>query len=477
MISTPLWRRLGTDPGIVGKPLTLDGRSYTVTGVMPEGSICRSRESRRRAPDRRLDAARSAREAEGRLYRLRAAASRESRLRGRGRCETRGRGNRRGRSRNHPSYTARLFDLRETVIKDIRPTLLLLFGGGGLLFLITARTPPDCCWRARSRARAKRPIRVALGASRAQLAAHYFAEGLLVSLAGAAGGVVLSVTLTPAIVSLAADYLPRAEEIAVDWTVLLFALAAAFLASALSSLAPLWQARRTAPADVLGDGVRASAGARSRRVSQSLVVGEIALAFALLAVSAVLIIHLRNLSRTSPGFDADHVLTFVLSVPGTDRRRSRKRIPLQRRLVEALQAIPGVDEVALANQLPLDGCCIGTNIYPEGRPADLGASQRTSLMAISPGYFRAMRIPLRRGRASDRSRCGARSTCCRRHQSGRRERIGATGIRRRVWEVSKSGGHPLPGGRRRRRREERRTEQSDCAGNLHSERHSPRWNR
>ena len=93
---------------------------------------------------------------------------------------------------------------------------------------------------------------------------------------------------------MAADYLPRAGEIAVDWTVLLFALGAALVASVLSSLAPLWQAARTAPADALGDGARTSAGRAAGALSQSLVVAEIALAFALLAASAVLIIHLRE---------------------------------------------------------------------------------------------------------------------------------------------------------------------------------------
>src|SRR5262249_33432438 len=160
------------------------------------------------------------------------------------------------------------------------------------------------------------------------------AESLPVSLAGAVGGIFLSVTLTHAIASMVSDYLPRSEEVGLDWTVLLFALGAAVVASALSSLAPLWQAARTAPAAVLGEGVRASAGWRSRRISQSLVVAEIALAFGLLAVSAVLIIHLRNLSRTSPGFDADHILTFVLSVPGTAVDQAEKRIALQRRLIE-----------------------------------------------------------------------------------------------------------------------------------------------
>lgn len=75
------------------------------------------------------------------------------------------------------------------------------------------------------------------------------------------------------------------------------------------------------------------------------------------------------------------VLTFVASIPRPIAHDPDTRIPFQRRLVEALRVIPGVDAVAFANQLPLDGCCLGTNVYPEGRPADLMAGQRTSLMA------------------------------------------------------------------------------------------------
>src|SRR5262249_61801045 len=162
--------------------------------------------------------------------------------------------------------------------------------------------------------------------------------------------------------------------------------------------APLWQAARTSPADILAEGVRASAGARTRRVSQSLVIAEIALAFGLLAASAVLLVHLRSLSRTALGFDPDHVLTFVLSVPGTAVENTPKQLALQNRLITALRTIPGVDDVAISNQLPLHASCLGTPLYPEGRPADPAASQRTSLMAVSEGYFRAMRIPLREGR-------------------------------------------------------------------------------
>jgi putative ABC transport system permease protein len=186
--------------------------------------------------------------------------------------------------------------------------------------------------------------------------------------------------------------------VTVDWRVLLFALAVAVLAGALASLAPLWHAGRTAPADALGEGVRASPSARSRRVSRALVVAEVALAFALLTASGALIQHLRNVSRVAPGFDVDNLLTFTASVPGTIAADPDRRIPFQKRLVEAVAGVPGVDAVGFANQLPLDGCCLSATIYAEGRPDDRAGSQRTSIVAASPDFVRAMRIPLLHGR-------------------------------------------------------------------------------
>jgi len=398
VISNSLWRKLGGDPGIVGKALALDGLSYTVSGVMPaafhlpvagaslvgvQADLWMPLDPKetgggffayaRRKPGVTLAAA------ESDVQRVAAQIAAEDPVR-------------------HPGYTARLLDLRQTVVKDIRPTLLLLFGAAGLLFLVACANTAGLLL-ARSAARSRETaIRVALGPGRGHLALHYFAEGFMVALAGATGGVVLSVTLTPVIVSMAADYLPRADEIAVDWTVLLFALAGAFIASAVSSLAPLWQAARTAPADVLAEGVRASASVRTRRLSELLVVAEIALAFGLLAVSAVLLVHLRDLSRFAFGFDPDHVLTFVLSVPGTSVDSDQKRVILQNRIIAALHTIPGVDDVAISNHVPLNGCCPDTSVYPDGRPIDPNESQRNSLMEVSPEYFRAMRVPLRSGR-------------------------------------------------------------------------------
>ena len=399
VISHALWRRLGADPAIVGQGLTLDGRAYTVAGVMP-ASFHLPVTGQTVAADRvdvwtPLDVAErdgccydvyarrkpgvSAAAVTADVARVAAALVAEN-------------------PQRRPTYTARVRDLHETVIERVRPTLLLLFAAAALLFLIACASAAGLLL-SRSVARARETaMRVALGASRGQLAMQYVAEGLLIALPAAAIGIGLSVVVTPAVVSLAADYLPRPDDIHVDWRVLCFALGAAGVAGILSSLAPLRQAARTTPAAALGDGVRVSAGRQTRRASRSLVVAEVALAFGLLTVSAALIVHVRHLAHSSPGFDADNLLTFVLSVPGTIAFDPDQRIPNQKRLVAAIGAIPGVDAVAFANQLPLTGWGRVTSIHPEGAP-DADAAHRTSrLMAVSPGYFDVMRIPLHRGR-------------------------------------------------------------------------------
>ena len=395
VISNGLWRELGGTPDIIGKALTLDGRQFTVTGVMrgnfhlPVTGITSGGSATdfwiALDPNENAGAAYFAyarrrpgvtfTEADADVTRVAAQMATDDPV-------------------GHPAYTARLFDLRETAIQDVRPTLLLLFAAAGLLFLITCANAAGVLL-ARSVARARETaIRVAVGARRGQLAALFFGESLPVAIVGALGGILLSATLTPAIVALAADYLPRAEEIAVDWQVLLFLFGAALASSALSSMAPLWQALRTAPQEALGGGARASASLRSRRLSQWLVTAEITLAFSLLATSAALIIHLRTLAATSPGFDADNLLTFGFSVPGNHN----ERVQFQQRVADALRSSPGVVDVAFTSQLPLDGCCMSTRVYADGREPSFSDSQRTSLSAISPGFFSVMRIPLRRGR-------------------------------------------------------------------------------
>jgi putative ABC transport system permease protein len=410
VISDALWRRLGADASMLGKTITLNDRVYTVLGVMPPwfrlpiGEVYLD-ESR---PDvwvplnpqgdelsrnnayyfcyARIKPGVTLAQAEQDAKRVAAELAREF---------------------HAPGYTARLTPILQVLNEEIRPPLLLLLGAAVVLLLITCANVAGLLL-ARSVARARETaVRVALGAGRGRLALEYFAEGLVVSLAGAAGGVLLSFWLVRVVLSLAAGEIPRSDEIAVDRTALAFALGSAILSSVIFSLAPLWQAVRTSPNEVLSDGARASAGARSRRLSRFLVVAQIALAFTLLAASALLLAQLGILLRVRPGFDPDHLLTFRLSAPGARYRDLAQLVPYQLRLTQALQSIPGVNGADLVNQLPLAGCCYSTSMFPDGNSANPIAQERLSILPITPGYFQTMRIPLIKGRVLNRRDTGA----------------------------------------------------------------------
>ena len=399
VISTSLWMRLGSDPEIVGKPITLDDRQLTVTGVMPPGfrfpifGTTTGREPSdvwvyldpsgrgqsktesiyfayaRRKPGMSLEQAQSD------AARVAADIARLDPV-------------------SHAKYTASLLDLRQHTLSELRSTLLLLFAAAGMLLLIACANVATLLL-ARSVARSRETaVRVALGAGRGHLALRYLAEAAAVSIIGAAAGAALSVVLVRVIVLAGSEYVPDA--IVIDWKVLAFGLGLALVASALTSLAPLWQATRTPPNAVLTEGVRATAGGAVRRLSQVLVVAEIALAFTLLAVSLMLVAHLRSLGRVPTGLEPDGLLTFELVAPA--RVVASKSLgPYQKGLIDALEAVPGVTGAALVNQLPLDGCCMGGTVHVEGMPAEHEA-RRVSFMFVTPGFLPATGIPLRAGR-------------------------------------------------------------------------------
>ena len=414
VISSALWRRLGGGRDIIGSAITLDGRRYTISGVMPPTfqlpvvSLGISRGDAevwipldpsppdanrgsgnniayaRRKPGVSLEQAK----ADARRAATAVAAT---------------------DTKRYQNYTAGVADLREATIgmvgATVRAPLLILLGGAGLLLLIACANVATLLL-ARSVVRARETaIRVALGASRRQLALRYFAEGTLVSVAGAAAGVGLSVILVRQILAAASGFISRIDDIAIDWTVLGFSVAVAVVTGVLAGLAPLWQAIRTAPNAVLSEGVRASAAAPAQRLSKAFVVAEIALAFTLLTISAILVVHMRNLERVSLGFDPDGLVAFNLSLPrgaGTSQKRAEQRRAAQARLMDALRQTPGVTGAAFASRLPAGPFCGDTPIYVEGRPPD-ALGQRVCPVRATPDFFSTMRIPLRAGRLLNES--------------------------------------------------------------------------
>jgi predicted permease len=404
LISRGLWGRLGFDPAIVGKSITLNDRLYTVLGVMPAWfqlpivGVAASpdlhndvwipveppaNESARRtvalyAGYARLKPGVTVSQARADVKNVAAEILKENPDRG-------------------ASYTATLFGLQDFIARDIRPYLLLFIAAAVLLLLVTCANVAGLLV-ARSVSRAHEiAVRVAVGARRSDLALQFFLEGLLISIAAAVLGLLASIGLTCLVLSFAAQYTPRAAEVSVNGVVVLFVAGLACLTAILPALVPLWQAVRTPPSDVLSSGVRASASARSRGLSRSLVVAEIALAFLLLSIGGLLISELQILRHTPPGFDATHLLTFQLNA-SDEKYSSKEFVVHQDALLNSLQTLPGVSGAAFVNQLPLDGCCLITTFHPEDQPPNPSLGQDVSFLIVSPGYFTTMRIPLQKGR-------------------------------------------------------------------------------
>ena len=411
VIASTLWRRLGGGREIIGSVITLDERQYTISGVMPPtfqlplASLGISRGDTevwipldpsnrasgnnnayaRRKPGVSLEQA----QADVRRAATIVAATDPKR---------------------YQFYTADAADLREATIglvgSTVRAPLLILLGGAGLLLLISCANVATLLL-ARSVVRARETaIRVALGASRPQLALRYFAEGALVSVAGATAGVGLSAIFVRQILAAASGFISRVDDIAIDWKVLGFSVAVAGATGVLAGMAPLWQAMRTAPNAVLSEGVRASAAAPAQRLSKAFVGAEIALAFTLLTTSAILVVHMRKLERVSLGFDPDGLVAFNVAMPRrvgetNDALVGRRRAE-QARFMDALRQTPGVTGAAFADRLPAGPFCGETLIYVEGRPPDAPA-QRVCPVGATPDFFSTLRIPLRAGRMLNES--------------------------------------------------------------------------
>jgi predicted permease len=401
VISEGLWESLGSDSAIAGKTLTLDGSKYTVTGVAPAwfrfpvaGTFGEELRADVWVP---LDAQGGDRDRTVFSFFCNARMKPGVTLAQADADVKRAAAQIGSEFVHDPGYTAFAGDLVELATKSIRPTLLLLLGSAGALLLITCANVAGLLL-ARSVARGRETaVRVALGATRGQLAAQFFAEGLFIALAGTGLGIGVSIALVRVVLSMAGNWIPRADSIRVSPEALLFACLSALACCLLFSLAPLWQAARTQRNETLSDGARTSAGARSRYLSRSLVIAEIALAFTLVSVGAVLLNGLSGLLNTSPGFNADHLLTFSVNENIDEYPKPPQRDAYQKRLTSAIASIPGVEGVAVVAHIPLNGCCYSTTLTPEGRAWN-PVADKVAIMVTDGNYLKVMGIPVVNGR-------------------------------------------------------------------------------
>ena len=416
ILSHGLWeRRFGRDPGVVGRTLVLNGQPAQVVGVLgpsfslpkdtvPTLGVVADAEILLPLPLGPEAAQFRGREDYNIVAKLRAGVSIE---RAQAEMDALTRRLRADHSDVYPPNSGLTFSvvsLNEQVVGDVRRSLVVLLSAVAVVLLIACANVANLLL---SRALARRKeiaVRTALGASRGHIVRQLLSESLVLSAAGGALGLAFAAWSLDGIRALGQGTVPRMNEIAIDWRVLVFTAIVSMLAGVLFGLAP---AIRLGRADVQGalkeEGRGAgSAGAlwaRGRGGRRLLVVAELALSVTLLIGAGLLFRSFARLQEVPPGFDATDVLTLELTTAGPKYADPAAVAEVYRRLWARLRSLPGVTAAGGVSALPLSDMMSWGPITVEGRippPGEkfINVDQRLT----GAEYFQAMRIPLRQGR-------------------------------------------------------------------------------
>lgn len=396
--------RFGGAPDIVGRVLTLDGEPFTVVGVLPPAFRFPDRAEMwtPRAPRSEDEEGRPADFMTG-VVRLAPGVTMEQAQADADRVAA-------ALAEAHPGTNARtgleLVPLREHLLGNVRTPLLVLFGAVGFVLLIACANVAGLMLARGAQRQREYALRSALGAGTARLFVHVALESLVLAVAGCALGVVLTYGGVHMVQSLGPDHLPRIEDLRVDATVLVFAVAVAGLSALLAGLIPSIRLSRPDLRSTLTESSRsATGGRRGRRLRAHLVVAEVAGAVVLLIGAGLLFKSFTVLLGKDLGFDPEGRVAIQVFAYGYPPGGLATFVD---GTIENMEALPGVERVALTTNVPAatDGTIASIDIdvpfVIEGRvvPAR-GSEPITSIASVSGGYFEVMDIPIVAGRTFD----------------------------------------------------------------------------
>ena len=402
VLSDGFWRsRFGADRDVVGRTITLSDEAYTIIGVMPPrfslktwgiGGVSLW------VPLAYTDAARAVRDNHNaqcvaRLKRGVDLAAANAELAAiSARLET-------DYPQANAGWGAFTIPLQEVMVGDARTPLLILLAAVGLVLLIACANVGNLLFARALGRRKELAIRAALGAGRGRVFQQLLVETLVLACAGGAAGLLLArVTLQAGASVLAANQVPRADEIAIDATVLLFALAMSLVTGVLAGAVPALRAGRADLNDALKEGGRSDAATVAVRTRRVLIVCEVALSVMLLMGAGLMIRTLSALHSVDTGYDPVNVLTMTTPLPATRYKTPAQISAYYRTALEKLRALPGVESAGAIDDLPAQGGSVQP-IVLEGHAELLPRDQPTvGVRKITRGYLKAMRIPVLRGR-------------------------------------------------------------------------------
>jgi putative ABC transport system permease protein len=399
ILTNRLWKRLGADPNILGKTITLDQKPYTVVGVWAAGQ-----------PDKlgwdvtvplvftqaqlnhdfhwlnvmgRLKPGVTLQQANADMRAVAAHIEQAN-------------------PKSNHGYSATVEPLQNDFMDDnTKQALWLMLGAVGFVLLIACANIANLLLSRGATRQREVAIRSAVGASKHDIFVQFVTESVVLAAVGGALGIALGYAFLRGFIAVVPqDTLPSEANLQLSMPVLLVSIAATTLAGLLAGCAPAWYASRVDPADALKEGGRSGSSRVRHRLRQALVVGEFALALALLAGAGLLMHNFWNLNKVDLGVKVDHVLTFELPMNKDLNWPAEKIASYYQQIVRSVQSAPGVENASAVVGLPLEGAGFGMDFTIEGLGDYSDPSQRrnTGLQMITPDYFKTFGIRMTRGR-------------------------------------------------------------------------------
>lgn len=403
VVSHGLWQRhFGADPSLVGKAVTLNGKSYTVSGVMPAGFRFPGElfEKAELWVPLNLEPAEAANRATHGLFVIARLKPQVPLATAQSEVSTIASGLQQEYQASNAGWGAKLTPLREQIVGDVRPSLLILLGAVSLVLLIACVNVANLLI-ARATARQREiAIRMAIGASRGRMIQQLLTESLVLAALSSVLGLVLAVCGISLLKPLIPTSYIYVQDIGLDGTVLGFTLLVSVITAVAFGLAPAIQATKVDVIGWLKEGSgKSSAGLRRRLMRRLLVVSEVTLSLVLLIGAGLLIKSFVRLQQVDPGFKSDNLLTMSIAIPAAKYPDPQRQRAFFQQVIQQAQAAPGVTAAAVVTRLPLGGADQVRAFLIEGRPPlNAGEQSTASYNAASPDYFDAMRIPLVKGR-------------------------------------------------------------------------------
>lgn len=408
IVSYELWqRRFGSDPDAVGQTTELDDVAHEIVGVMPQGfdnpifglvdspqawlpyrygTTGLNRQDNGHLVIACLASGTSLEQAQVDMDRLSVELQKEF-------------------PETHDRVAARVTPIKERMVRNARPGLLMLFGAVVFVLLVACGNVANLLLaRALTRQR-EMSLRRALGANLGHLSRQLVVESLLLTTIGAGFGLLLAVWGTQAIGLLIPEgFNVPAAAFEIDSRVLLFTLGLAVLTGTLFGLLPASIALRSDLDSDLGSGTqRTTASGRSQRLRNVLVIAEVALSLVLLIAAGLMVRSFLRLEGLNPGFDARNVLTFRVSTRGENYQDPASRVRFFERVTEELATIPGVKAASATRALPIFAQFGDLPVTLDADPApEPGSEARVAVRRIVPGFLDAFGVPMLKGRALSR---------------------------------------------------------------------------